>query len=190
MQVQLFIYFTLKFAMEILVSESSIVTAHYFQWSIHSVALFLALLGLTVLPVNWVIGSYASNIFQDRQLLVAAEILTCLGVLVSFDYGLMAYSVTQYISGALLMFISAEVLEGVNLSLLSKVMSSRLARGTYNGGLLSTEAGTVARVVADGTITLTGYFGESKLLNLTMLPTLVIGLLSIAGTLVTYNSMF
>jgi hypothetical protein len=48
-----------------------------------------------------------------RQLLVAAEILTCLGVLVSFDYGLMMpYSVTQYISGALLMFISAEVLEG------------------------------------------------------------------------------
>ncbi len=30
----------------------------------------------------------------------------------SFDYGLMPYSVTQYISGALLMFISAEVLEG------------------------------------------------------------------------------
>jgi hypothetical protein len=55
MQVQLFIYFMLKFAMEILVSESSVVTAHYFQWSIHSVALFLALLGLTVLPVNWVI---------------------------------------------------------------------------------------------------------------------------------------
>jgi hypothetical protein len=111
-KVQLFIYFMLKFAMEILVSESSVVTAHYFQWSIHSVAMFLALLGLTVLPVNWVIGSYASNIFQDRQLLVAAEILTCLGVLVSFDYGLMPYSVTQYISGALLMFISAEVLEG------------------------------------------------------------------------------
>jgi hypothetical protein len=66
MQVQLFIYFMLKFAMEILVSESSVVTAHYFQWSIHSVALFLALLGLTVLPVNWVIGSYTSNIFQDR----------------------------------------------------------------------------------------------------------------------------
>lgn len=79
---------------------------------------------------------------------------------------------------------------GVNLSLLSKVMSSRLARGTYNGGLLSTEAGTLARVVADGTITLTGYLGESKLLNVTMLPTLFIGLLSIAGTAYTYNSMF
>jgi hypothetical protein len=45
-------------------------------------------------------------------LLVAAEILTCLGVVVIVDNGLMPYSVTQYISGALLMFISAEVLEG------------------------------------------------------------------------------
>ncbi len=45
-------------------------------------------------------------------MLVAAEILTCLGVVVIVDNGLMPYSVTQYISGALLMFISAEVLEG------------------------------------------------------------------------------
>ena len=63
---QLFIYFMLKFSMEILLSESSVVTAHYFQWGTSSVALFLALLGLTVLPVNWVVGSYASNRFQDR----------------------------------------------------------------------------------------------------------------------------
>ncbi|CAI9775747.1 unnamed protein product [Fraxinus pennsylvanica] len=68
------------------------------------------------------------------------------------------------------MFVSAEVLEGVNLSLLSGVMASRLSRGTYNGGLLSTEAGTLARVVADGTIALAGYLGEIKLLNATLLP--------------------
>ena len=35
-------------------------------------------------------------------------------------------------------------------------MSLRLSRGTYNGGLLSTEAGTLERVVVDGTITLAG----------------------------------
>lgn len=122
-----------------------------------------------------------------RQLLVAAEILTCLGVVVIVDNGLMPYSVTQYISGGLVMFISAELLEGVNLLLLSNVMSSRLAWGTYNGGLLSTEASTVAHVVADGTITLTGYFGKSKLLNLTMWPTLVMGLQSIAGVLAGYH---
>lgn len=52
--------------MEILLSESSVVTQYYFGWGTRSVAFFLALLGLTVLPVNWVVGSYASNIFQDR----------------------------------------------------------------------------------------------------------------------------
>ena len=79
---------------------------------------------------------------------------------------------------------------GVNLALLSKVMSSRLSRGTYNGGLLSTEAGTLARVIADCAITLTGALGQEWLVNTTMGPTLVIGLLAVFGTLYTYNSMF
>lgn len=79
---------------------------------------------------------------------------------------------------------------GVNLSLLSQVMSSRLARGTYNGGLLSTEAGTLARVAADVTITLAGYLGVSKLLNVTLLPSLLICVASIAATILTYNSLF
>jgi hypothetical protein len=82
------------------------------------------------------------------------------------------------------------VIAGVNLALLSNVMSSRLARGTYNGGLLSTEAGTIARVVADVTITLAGYLGEDKLLNVTLIPSLVTCIASIAGTILTYNSLF
>lgn len=79
---------------------------------------------------------------------------------------------------------------GVNLSLLSRVMSSRLSRGTYNGGLLSTEAGTIARVIADGTITLAGYLGESRLLNVTLLPSLLICITSIIATCLTYNSLY
>lgn len=79
---------------------------------------------------------------------------------------------------------------GVNLSLLSRVMSSRLARGTYNGGLLSTEAGTIARVIADATITLAGYLGENRLLNITLLPSLVICVTSIFATCYTYNSLY
>lgn len=85
-------------------------------------------------------------------------------------------------------FVSANA--GVNLSLLSSVMSSRLSRGTYNGGLLSTEAGTLARVVADCTITAAGYLGIGKLLNVTLLPSLVICAASIASTFLTYNSLF
>lgn len=89
-----------------------------------------------------------------------------------------------------LIFVVCLTNPGVNLSLLSRVMSSRLARGTYNGGLLSTEAGTLARVVADGTITLAGYLGEDKLLNVTLFPSLLICIASIAATFLTYNTLF
>ncbi|KAK9143562.1 hypothetical protein Syun_012962 [Stephania yunnanensis] len=188
-KVQLLIYFMLKYAMEILLSESSVITTYYFSWSTRNVAIFLACLGLTVLPVNVIVGSYITNMFEDRQILLASEIMVCVGIILSFHV-LTAYTVPQYVSSALITFIFAEVLEGVNLSLLSRVMSSRLAQGTYNGGLLSTEAGTLARVVADGTITLAGYLGESRLLNVTLIPSLVICIFSIIATLRTYNSLY
>ncbi|KAL6349525.1 hypothetical protein AAG906_034182 [Vitis piasezkii] len=188
-KVQLLIYFMLKYAIEILLSESSVVTTYYFNWSTSTVAIFLACLGLTVLPVNIAVGSYISNMFEDRQILLASEIMVLIGILLSFNI-IIPYSVPQYVCSGLIMFVSAEVLEGVNLALLSRVMSSRLSRGTYNGGLLSTEAGTVARVIADGTITLVGYLGESKLLNITLLPSLLICISSIIATFFTYNSLY
>ncbi|PIN00389.1 putative transporter/transmembrane protein [Handroanthus impetiginosus] len=188
-KVQLFIYFMLKYAMEILLSESSVVTTYYFGWTTSTVSIFLACLGLTVLPVNILVGSYISNMYEDRQILLASEIVVFLGILFSFNF-IIRYTVPQYVISGLVMFVAAEVLEGVNLSLLSRVMSSRLSRGTYNGGLLSTEAGTLARVIADGTITLAGYLGESKLLNATLIPSLVICLASIVATCCTYNSLY
>ncbi|KAJ8573260.1 hypothetical protein K7X08_009771 [Anisodus acutangulus] len=188
-KVQLLIYFMLKYAMEILLAESSVVTTYYFIWSTRNVAIFLACLGLTVLPVNILVGSYLSNMFEERQVLLASEILVCLGIVLSFHV-LIPYSVPQYVCSALITFVAAEVLEGVNLNLLSRLMSSRLSKGTYNGGLLSTEAGTLARVFADSTITLAGYWGMSRLLNVTLLPSLFICIFSIMATCFTYNSLY
>ncbi|GMY30195.1 SPX domain-containing membrane protein At4g22990-like [Fagus crenata] len=188
-KVQLLIYFMLKYVIEILLSESSVITTYYFQWSTSKVAIFLASLGLTVLPVNIVVGSYISNMFEDRQILMASEIMVLIGVVLSFNI-IIPYSVPQYVCSGLILFVSAEVLEGVNLALLSRVMSSRLSRGTYNNGLLSTEAGTIARVIADATITLAGYLGESRLLNVTLLPSLFICISSILATCYTYNSLY
>ncbi|CAH8358592.1 unnamed protein product [Eruca vesicaria subsp. sativa] len=188
-KVQLLIYFMLKYAMEILLSESSVVTTYYFGWSMSSVSIFLFCLGLTVLPVNLVVGSYISNMFEDRQILLASEIMVCVGILLSFHV-VIPYTVPQYVISGFIMFVSAEVLEGVNLSLLSRVMSSRLSRGTYNGGLLSTEAGTIARVIADATITVAGFLGQSMLLNVTLLPSLIICVGSIVATCFTFNSLY
>nr|CAB3485481.1 unnamed protein product [Digitaria exilis] len=186
---QLLIYFMLKYAMEILLSESSVVTTYYFSWSTSAVAIFLAILGLTVLPVNAIVGIYITDLFEDRQILLASEVMVLIGIIMSFCFT-PHYSIPQYVISALITFVFAEVLEGVNLSLLSRVMSSRLSRGTYNGGLLSTEAGTLARVVADATITAAGYLGTDLLLNVTLLPPLVICIVSIAATLYTYNTLY
>lgn len=65
-QVQLLIYFMLKYAMEILLSESSVVSSYYFGWTTSKVSIFLASLGLTVLPINIVVGNYISNMYEDR----------------------------------------------------------------------------------------------------------------------------
>ncbi|GJN26683.1 hypothetical protein PR202_gb14634 [Eleusine coracana subsp. coracana] len=188
-KVQLLIYFMLKYAMEILLSESSVVTTYYFGWSTSDVAIFLAILGLTVLPVNAIVGSYITNWFEDRQILFASEVMVLLGIIMSFRFT-PHYSIPQYVTSALITFVFAEVLEGVNLSLLSRVMSSRLSRGTYNGGLLSTEAGTIARVIADATITAAGYLGRDLLINVTLLPPLVISIVSIVATFYTYNTLY
>ncbi|KAF5797523.1 putative SPX domain, major facilitator superfamily, MFS transporter superfamily [Helianthus annuus] len=188
-KVQLFIYFMLKYATEILLAESSVITSYYFHWTTSQVSIFLVCLGLTVLPVNMIVGSNISNKFEDRQILLASEIMVCLGIAASFHI-IVPYTVIQYVVSGLVMFVSAEVLEGVNLSLLSRVMSSRLSRGTFNGGLLSTEAGTIARVIADATITLGGSVGESRLLNVTLLPSLLICILAIIATGLTYNSQY
>lgn len=56
----------LKYAMEILLSESSVVSSYYFGWTTSSVSIFLASLGLTVLPINIVVGNYISNMYEDR----------------------------------------------------------------------------------------------------------------------------
>ncbi|XP_059645381.1 SPX domain-containing membrane protein At4g22990-like isoform X2 [Cornus florida] len=109
-KVQLLIYFMLKYAMEILLSESSVITTYYFEWSTSGVAIFLFCLGLTVLPVNIVVGSYISNMFEDRQILLASEIMVFVGILLSFNI-FIQYSVPQYVCSGLIMFVSAEVLE-------------------------------------------------------------------------------
>ncbi|GJZ02187.1 SPX domain-containing membrane protein-like protein isoform X1 [Tanacetum coccineum] len=119
-KVQLLIYFMLKYAMETLLSEFSVVTTYYFQWTTGKVAIILACLGLTVLSVNVIVGSYISNMFEDRQILLVSEIVVCLIILMSFHV-IIPYSVPQYVISGLIMFVSAEVLEevleGVNASL-------------------------------------------------------------------------
>lgn len=76
------------------------------------------------------------------------------------------------------------------MSLLAKVMSPRLSRGVFNCGLLSTEAGTLARALADGMITVAGKAGMENLLNFSMFPTLFIVVFTTVYTWIGYYTLY
>eukprot|EP00850_Spirogloea_muscicola_P014491 SM000104S09361 [mRNA] locus=s104:391140:395558:+ [translate_table: standard] len=212
--VLLFVYVTLKLAAEVLVSESSVITKYYFKWSTTKIGLFLFLEGMTVLPVSAVVGHYISNLYDERTVIFWTELILAAGIVAILDFGpYLGYNLVQYSIAATIIYVSSNVLEGkhrplsvikqlklhdmygslghcVSMSLLSKVMSPKLARGTFNCGFLSTEAGTIARVIADGLISVCGYAGLSQLLNLTMLPTLAVAVIALIWTKRAYLSLY
>eukprot|EP00937_MAST-01D_sp_MAST-1D-sp2_P005113 g5113.t1 len=55
----------------------------------------------------------------------------------------------QFVAAAVIVFSCTSMLEGVTMSLLSKLVPPALARGTFNSGLLATEAGTLGRAAGD-----------------------------------------
>eukprot|EP00250_Pteridium_aquilinum_P003852 c14127_g1_i1 orf=404-2500(+) len=190
-QILLLNYFMLKFASEMLVSEATLVTSYYFSWSSSTVGWFLGALGLTVLPSSAVVANYISNKFQDRLIIMWTVMLTGIGVIANLSFSpLVGYTEAQYIISSLILFISTNILEGVDMSLLAKMMSPRLSKGLFNCGFLSTEAGTIARALADGLITLVGKVGMRYLLNFTMIPTFVIVLGTLLYTWFGYYSLY
>jgi len=157
----------------------------------NQVSIFLSLLGLTVLPISAVVGNCISNIYEDRLVVLWSQVTTGLGVVGIICYSpYLHYSTYQYVVAAILIFVSTNILEGVNMSLLSKVMSPRLSRGVFNCGLLSTEAGTLARALADGLITIAGKGGVQHLANFTMIPTLFLVVYTTMYTWIGYYSLY
>ena len=157
------VYFTLKFILESLLSSTAILTDHYFDWSGEVSGWYLAVLGLLVLPANWVIAQ-ASQRYDDRDLILATQGFMLLGCLAILDVG-STYRVPHYLFGSTLIFVAANALEGPNMSLLSKAIPPRYSKGLFNVGLLATESGTLGRAVGDVILTLCGSGGMSRILN-------------------------
>ncbi|TMW66755.1 hypothetical protein Poli38472_014067 [Pythium oligandrum] len=184
----LVIYIVLKAVLECLLTASSPVAQYYFQWNSTASGVYLAALGLLMFPTNLLVSWYCDR-YDDRELILRSEVLMLLGVAVIIHYGTGAYESWQFIVGGIIIFISTNVLEGVNMSLLSKTIPKAFARGTFNSGLLATEAGTFGRALGDVLITLVGLPGIQYVLNWTFAPMLVISALTILYTLRVYSSL-
>ena len=75
------------------------------------------------------------------------------------------------------------------MSLLSKTIPKSFARGTFNSGLLATEAGTLGRTLGDGLVSLAGMHGVGHVLNDTYVPMAFVSLLVIFYTIRVYPKL-
>ncbi|ETV65876.1 hypothetical protein H257_17516 [Aphanomyces astaci] len=180
----LVIYVVLKLVLEILITSATGIVDWYFHWSSTSAGIFLAFLGLLMFPANVLVG-YLSYRYVDGELILYSEVVLVVGIVGIICYSA-SYSAIQYVFGAVLIYVSTNVLEGVNMSLLSKTIPKAFARGTFNSGLLATEAGTLGRTLGNGAVTLAGIHGVEFLLNDTFIPMAAITLATIAYTIRVY----
>jgi len=82
----------------------------------------------------------------------------------------MAVGPTRYVMGSLIAFSGIEACESYVASLMSKVVPSALAQGTFNSGLLATLVGTGGCAFGDLFVTCMGLISIRNLLNLLIIP--------------------
>lgn len=165
----LWIYFILKLVLECLLSSSATLTRYFFSWESKRTGTFLAFLGALMIPANMIVAQLSRK-YEDRELIVGTLVmmLISLGGILQFTSN---YSVFQYSIFGVCLFVSANVLEGPNMSLLSKSLPKDWAKGIFNSGFLATESGTAARSVGDILISVSAsIWGVDKLLNATFVP--------------------
>ena len=172
----LWLFFILKLVLECLLSSCATLTGFSFGWDSQHKGVFLAFLGGLMIPVNMVVAKLSQN-YEDRELILGALVvmfLSAIGIL-DFTAGSSSYSAIQYVAFSICLFISANVLEGPNMSLLSKTIPKEWARGTFNSGFLATEAGTGARSIGNILVSAAvALYGVDRMLNATFVPVAVL----------------
>ncbi|KAL3822017.1 hypothetical protein ACHAXA_003003 [Cyclostephanos tholiformis] len=151
-----------RITLESIVGSTSIITKNRYGWTIKNVGSLHLANGIIVIPVS-IFSGYLSTLYEDRYMMIWFMSITLLGMAFLMDpTDLMnhddnytynagqpwAVGPSRYIAGSLIAFSGVEACESYIASLISKVVPSALAQGTFNSGLLATLVGTVRHVHA------------------------------------------
>mmetsp|Transcript_6237 Transcript_6237/g.7663 ORF Transcript_6237/g.7663 Transcript_6237/m.7663 type:complete len:827 (+) Transcript_6237:119-2599(+) len=175
--------FMKRIALESIVGATSVITKNRFGWSIANVGTLHLVNGTVVIPVSAFAG-WLSQYHEDRYLSIWFLSVTLVGLLLMVDFTdffhndndtynddmFLSVGNTKYIMGSIIAFSGIEACESFVASLMSKVVPSSLAVGTFNSGLLATLVGTGGRAVGDALITAMGLISIRNLLNLLVIP--------------------
>lgn len=148
--------FMKRIALESIVGSTSIITKNRYGWSIKNVGTLHLVNGCIVIPVS-ILAGWLSQFYEDRYLATWLLVITMLGMALLVDptdivnhdnegYNeghWLSVGPIKYIIASLISFSGIEACESYVASLMSKVVPSALAVGTFNSGLLATLVGTV-----------------------------------------------
>ena len=131
-----------------------------YSWGTRVLGLLMASLGLAVVPANALLVT-ASKVYNLQDAfwihhLLLLLLFSSLPLFTLYDAGDGPIDMALLVVCDLGVFASAQVSEAVVSSFFSKVISKRLAAGTFNSGFLATEAGTFGRAAGNALITLLG----------------------------------
>ena len=180
------IIFMKRVALEFLVGSTSIITKNRYGWSIKNVGTLHFANGMIVIPIA-ILAGWLSQFFQDRYLTLRFMAITLVGLLSLIDFSdllgsaadendtynegyPLANGPVRYIIGSLVTFSSIEANESYVASMMSKLLPSQLAAGTFNSGLLIILVAMSARATADIFITILGSISIRYLLNMLIIP--------------------
>ena len=181
-------YFVLKMVLECLLSSSAEITTFYFHWNLTKSGIFLAILGLLMFPANLVVAGMSRK-YEEREMIRSTLYLILLGSVGILCYFNETYSEFQYIFFAICVFFGTNALESPNMSLLSKTIPHAWAKGTFNSGLLATEAGTFARVVGDGLVSFVSFWNHDNKINGLFIPMIVLVVITLILVRIFYSSL-
>lgn len=185
------VIFLKRIALEAIVGSTSIVTKNRYGWNITNVGTLHLVNGIIVIPVS-IMAGWLSQYREDRYLAMWLLAVTITGMLFMVDLTdlvdhdndafnsdhPLAVGPARYITGSLIAFSGIEACESFVASLMSKVVPSALAVGTFNSGLLATLVGTSGRATGDLFITLMALISIRNLLNLLIIPGIILMFIS------------
>lgn len=176
----LLIYTVNKTGQELVISSIPVITLQEFDWTAEGGGYYMAIVGASVLPMILAM-SYFMQDSEEREMVLQLTYTCIIFLFMLLHFTIFGdYTILQYVIGSAMLFACLNTLEGVIMTLLSKLISPELAKGTFNSGLLATEAGTFGRVIGDFCIT---FFGASHnptiLVNTLFLPLVLMMLLTL-----------
>jgi len=199
-RISMFLLFSKMFTVESLISAASMVTKNRYHWAVQQVGSLGTIVGCLTIPISIFIG-FLSQYREDRVLMFWLMIAASFGMSLLIDVtdlmstdtdtyneeNMFAVGPHRYVAGYLIVFCSMQAFDGVVGSVLSKVIPTALATGTFNSGLLATLVGTFGRASGDVFISAFGYINLRQLLNLLIIPSFLLVVVDLAVIWLNYD---